>query len=101
MRLRGLSLFQSYGQLYLLSVRTAPRCARGTRHSAELRRFSPDLTLTCVCKECNHYFGAKLEWLMLIESVEGLRRLQFGLKGKVGGIRTRGVQPVIGEGDDW
>ena len=64
-------------------------------------RFRPDLTLTCVCKECNHYFGSKLEWPMLIESVEGMRRLQFGFKGKVGGIRTRGVEPVIGEGDDW
>jgi hypothetical protein len=64
-------------------------------------RFKPDLTLTCVCKECNHYFGSNLEWPMLIESVEGMRRLQFGFKGKVGGIRTKGVEPVIGEGDDW
>ena len=63
--------------------------------------FKPDLTLTCVCKGCNHYFGSNLEWPMLIESVEGMRRLQFGFKGKVGGIRTKGVEPVIGEGEDW
>jgi hypothetical protein len=63
--------------------------------------FKPDLTLTCVCKGCNHYFGSNLEWPMLIESVEGMRRLQFGFKGKVGGIRTKGVEPVIGEGRDW
>lgn len=63
--------------------------------------FKPDLTLTCVCSECNGYFGSKLEWPMLIESVEGMRRLQFGFEGKVGGIRTKGVEPVIGEGEDW
>lgn len=38
---------------------------------------------------------------MLIESVQGMRRLQFGLKGKIGGIRTKGVEPVIGEEGDW
>jgi hypothetical protein len=64
-------------------------------------RFKPDLTLTCVCSACNGYFGSKLEWPMLNESIEGMRRLQFGFKGKVGGIRTKGVEPVIGEGDDW
>jgi hypothetical protein len=37
---------------------------------------------------------------MLNESIEGVRRLQFGLKGKVGGIRTKGVTPVIGEGEN-
>ena len=51
-------------------------------------KFTPDLTLLCVCKECNHYFGSKLEWPMLRQSVEGMRRLQFGMKGKVGGIKT-------------
>ena len=38
---------------------------------------------------------------MLNQSVEGMRRLQFGFRGKVGGIRTKGLEPVIGEGDDW
>jgi HNH endonuclease len=61
--------------------------------------FKPDLTLTCVCKECNHYFGSKLEWPMLRQSVEGMRRLQFGFRGKVGGIHTSGLEPVLGEGD--
>ena len=36
---------------------------------------------------------------MLRQSVEGMRRLQFGFKGKVGGIHTNGVEPVLGEGD--
>jgi hypothetical protein len=62
-------------------------------------KFKPDMTLTCVCEECNQYFGSKLEWPMLRQSVEGMRRLQFGFKGRVGGIHTDGVEPVIGEGD--
>jgi hypothetical protein len=61
-------------------------------------KFTPDLTLRCVCEECNHYFGSQLEWPMLRQSVEGMRRLQFGFKGNVGGIHTDGVEPVIGEG---
>ena len=63
--------------------------------------FKPDMTLNCVCKECNHYFGSKLEWPMGIESIEGARRLQFGLKGLVGGIGTKGVMPTVAAGDDW
>ena len=63
--------------------------------------FKPDLTLRCVCSECNGYFGSKLEWPMLIESVEGALRLQYGLKGTVGGIGTKGVMPTVAEGEDW
>jgi hypothetical protein len=63
--------------------------------------FTPDLTLDCVCKECNHFFGSTLEWPMRVESIEGARRLQFGLKGTVGGIGTKGVMPTIAEGPDW
>jgi hypothetical protein len=32
------------------------------------------------------------------ESIEGARRLQFGLKGVVGGIGTKGVALTVGEG---
>lgn len=63
--------------------------------------FTPDLTLRCVCSDCNRYFGSKLEWPMRIESVEGALRLQFGLKGTVGGVGTKGIMPVVGEGEDW
>jgi HNH endonuclease len=63
--------------------------------------FKPDLTLDCVCKTCNHYFGSTLEWPMLNQSIEGALRLQFGLKGVVGGIGTKGVMPTVAEGDDW
>jgi HNH endonuclease len=62
--------------------------------------FKPDLTLTCVCNECNHYFGRELEWRMRVESIEGAVRLQYGLKGAVGGVGTKGVLPVVAEGDE-
>ncbi len=61
--------------------------------------FTPDITLDCVCKDCNHYFGSKLEWPMRVHSVEGMRRLQFGLKGVIGGIGTNGITLVIAEGE--
>jgi hypothetical protein len=60
--------------------------------------FKPDITLDCVCKNCNHYFGSKLEWRMRVESLEGMRRLQFGFTGAVGGIGANNVAPVIAEG---
>jgi len=63
--------------------------------------FKPDLTLSCVCSECNGHFGSQLEWPMLFESVEGARRLQFGLKGRVGGLGTKGVTSTVAEGEDW
>jgi HNH endonuclease len=61
--------------------------------------FKPDITLNCVCKDCNHYFGSKLEWPMRVQSLEGMRRLQFGHKGVVGGLGTNQVTPVIAEGE--
>jgi hypothetical protein len=38
---------------------------------------------------------------MRIETIEGARRLQFGLKGAVGSIGTKGVMPIVAEGNDW
>lgn len=35
------------------------------------------------------------------ESIEGARRLQFGLKGVVGGIGAKIVMPIVGDGDHW
>ena len=37
---------------------------------------------------------------MLSQSVEGMRRVQFGFKGTGWRRSSRGVEPVIGEGDD-
>lgn len=63
--------------------------------------FKPDLTLGCVCSVCNGYFGSKLEWPMQKESIEGARRLQFGLKGVAGGIGSRNMLLTVGEGEHW
>jgi len=63
--------------------------------------FKPDLTLRCVCGECNGHFGSKLEFQMLHDSLEGARRLEFGLKGRIGSLGARNIMPVIAEGDDW
>jgi hypothetical protein len=38
---------------------------------------------------------------MLRESIEGARRLQFGLKGAVGGLSAKSITPVVAEGEDW
>jgi hypothetical protein len=38
---------------------------------------------------------------MLNQSIEGALRLQFGIKGVVGGVGTKGVMPTVAEGDDW
>lgn len=63
--------------------------------------FTPDLTLDCVCQSCNGYFGRELEWPMRNQSIEGALRLHFDLKGVVGGVGTKGVQPTVAEGEDW
>ena len=44
-------------------------------------RFTNNLTLTdCVCKGCNNYFGWNLELFLGRDSIEALRRIQYGLK---------------------
>jgi hypothetical protein len=63
--------------------------------------FTPDLTLDCVCKSCNHFFGSTLEWPMRNQSIEGALRLQYGHTGVVGGIGTKGVMPTVDEGENW
>ncbi len=40
-----------------------------------------NLTLTdCVCIDCNQYFGNNLELFLSRDSIEALRRLEYGLK---------------------
>jgi hypothetical protein len=60
--------------------------------------FKPDITLDCVCKGCNHYFGSNLEWPMRVQSLEGALRLHYGFKGTTGGIGTDGIILSIAEG---
>jgi hypothetical protein len=60
--------------------------------------FKPDITLDCVCKDCNHHFGSNLEWPMRVQSLEGTLRLHYGFKGTVGGVGTDGVILSVAEG---
>ena len=46
-----------------------------------LGTFRGNLTLPdCVCTDCNNYFGWNLDLFLTRDSIEALRRLQFGLK---------------------
>lgn len=43
-------------------------------------KFENNLTLGCVCGECNNYFGKTLELFLARDSGEALLRLRYGLK---------------------
>jgi hypothetical protein len=65
--------------------------------------FKGNLTLFCVCEECNRYFGSTLEWTMRNSSAEGVLRFNYGLAtgGQVGNIGTKGIEFRIAEAGDW
>lgn len=64
--------------------------------------FEPNLTLHCVCSECNGTFGRTFEWAMRNSSLEGVLRLQYGLgRGEIGSIGTDGVEFRVAESPDW
>lgn len=64
--------------------------------------FEPNLTLHCVCSECNGFFGRTFEWAMRNSSLEGVLRLQYGLgRGEIGNIGTDGIEFRIAESPDW
>jgi hypothetical protein len=64
--------------------------------------FEPNLTLHCVCCECNNYFGRTFEWAARNSSVEGVLRLNHGLgRGEIGNIGTKGIEFRINESSAW
>ena len=65
--------------------------------------FHPNLTIFCVCTDCNHFFGRTLEWPMRNSSSEGVLRFSYGLAtgGQIGGVRTEGIEFRIAESPDW
>jgi hypothetical protein len=65
--------------------------------------FHPNLTIFCVCEDCNHFFGRTLEWPMRNSSTEGVLRFSFGLAtgGQIGGVGTDGIEFRIAESPDW
>jgi hypothetical protein len=63
-------------------------------------RFEQNLTLNSVCHECNQYFGDNLELYFTRDGIEGLQRLQYGMKPATGVKelrRTRIQSIVLGE----
>jgi hypothetical protein len=64
--------------------------------------FENNLTLFCVCANCNRFFGSTLEWPMRNSSPEGILRFVHGFgQGQVGGIGTKGIEFKIVESADW
>ena len=47
-------------------------------------RFDHNLVLTCVCRDCNSYFGDTLDQKLAKDSIEGLHRYFLGLKPLAG-----------------
>lgn len=61
-----------------------------------------NLTLSCVCEQCNHFFGRTLEWPMRNSSTEGVVRFVHGLgSGQVGNIGTKGIEIKLEEPPEW
>jgi len=65
-------------------------------------KFKGNLTVFCVCAECNRFFGNTLEWPMRNSSSEGVLRFSYGLgKGQIGNVGTKGIEFKIAESADW
>ena len=65
--------------------------------------FEQNLTLSCVCFECNSYFGKTIELAYGRDSVEAFLRLQHGVKAphEAGALRGRRLSVTLGGDDDW
>ena len=64
--------------------------------------FEQNLTLDCVCSECNHYFSRTIELAYTRDSFEAFLRLHYGIKParEVGDLGHRRLSITLG-GDDW
>ncbi len=65
--------------------------------------FRNALTLGCVCRDCNRYFGSKLETQFARESAESIARFRHGLRDIESAERTRTIRakanvpgPILG-----
>jgi hypothetical protein len=59
---------------------TTPRTKREHVISQAMGTFEHSWTLDCVCDDCNHYFSRELELALGRDSVEGLLRIEYGVK---------------------
>ncbi len=70
----------------------------------QLGHFHPDnLTLTCVCYECNQHFGDGVERLLGRDSYEGLMRFVYGIKSptEVGQFASDRIEFRVPEDSAW
>jgi len=64
--------------------------------------FHPNLTVHCVCEECNQFFGRTLEWDLGGDTAEGILKLDFGLRdGNVGLAPPKGVEITVRRRGPW
>ncbi len=65
--------------------------------------FEQNLTLDCVCSECNGYFGKTIELAYTRDSLEALLRLHYGVKParEAGDLPKRRLTITLGGDDDW
>ena len=65
--------------------------------------FAQNLTLNCVCAECNDYFGKTIELAYGRDSVEAFLRLIHGTKpaDEVGELSPSRLSITLGGDDDW
>jgi len=59
-------------------------------------KFQGNLTLHCVCDECNQYFGRTLEWELGRNTAEGILRIDYGLRSaKIGDVPSKGIDITV------
>jgi hypothetical protein len=65
--------------------------------------YKDNLTLHCVCKECNQYFGDNLEIIFSRDSMEALLRYHYGLKtfNKISELRQKNMYITYSGKDQW
>ena len=102
MRLRGLSLFQeNYGQLCILAgANCLPFVPAEHVIPRNLGGFRPDLTLTRVFAKMQPLFRFETGMADADREHEGIANSSSVSKGR-SEVLHRGVEPVIGESDDW
>lgn len=65
-------------------------------------KFEPNLTIHCVCSECNRYFGQHLEWVLGGDTAEGILRVEHGLRpNRVGWQPETGIEIRYREQGPW
>lgn len=93
------------GRICIYCVREQDPSAFNAEHviSRAFGMFEQNLTLNCVCAECNDYFGKTIELAYGRDSVEAFLRLIHGTKpaDEVGELSPSRLSITLGGDDDW